>query len=206
MRIHCKSETDRDAEALFNSKAHETVRKIIDIAEDRLLEGQIEDPIEVEEFLCRFYIKEVADIVQGASWFMQGEATAGARSFLMKCLGGFSSRPHPLYRRLKGLHLWDCGNQLSFHTHYYFHRFSAILTQCYIEELHKPDNQVLTGAGHNGLFHLAAASLPGVREQINRELRRRGLPYDAAHVPVRHLERRMRALDVQALMIGKGLA
>jgi hypothetical protein len=78
------------------------------------------------------------------------------------------------------------------------------LTQRYTEELHRPDNSVLIGAGFNGILHLAAASLPGVREEVNRELRRRGLDYDAAKVPAAHLERRMRALGSSGRMIGKG--
>lgn len=199
-----KTEIDRDNEALFNDMAHEYVRKILNIAEDRLLEGQITDPIEVEEYLCRFYIEQVGDIVQGATCFLQSDATVGAEIFLLKCVGGFTEKPHPIRRFLKPNRLWACGNQLSFHTVTYFPRYRAILSQRYTEELHRPDNGVLIGAGFNGILHLAAASLPGVREEVNRELRRRGLNYDAAKVPAAHLERRMRALGSSGRMIGKG--
>jgi hypothetical protein len=199
-----KAENDRDREALFNDMAHEYVRKILNIGEDRLLEGQIADPIEVEEYLCRFYIEQVGSIIQGASWFLQSDATAGAEIFLFKCIGCFTERPHPIRKYLTPTRLRACGNQLSFHTTTYFPRYRAILTQRYIEELHRPDNNVLVGAGWNGVLHLAAASLPGVREEINRELRRRGLRYDAAKVPAAHLERRMRALGGHGWQIGKG--
>lgn len=57
-------------------------RKIIDIAEDKLIEFRIEDPVTVEEFLCRAYIEQVASIINGASWFMQSDATNGSRNFL----------------------------------------------------------------------------------------------------------------------------
>lgn len=199
-----KTEIDRDNEALFNDMAHEYVRKILNIAEDRLLERQITNPIEVEEYLCRFYIEEAAGIVQGASYFMQCDATSGAELFLLKCVGGFTERPHPIRKHLSPTRLRACGNQLSFHTATYFPRYRPILTQRYTEELHRPDNSVLIGAGFNGILHLAAASLPGVREEVNRELRRRGLDYDAAKVPAAHLERRMRALGSSGRMIGKG--
>lgn len=198
-----KTEIDRDKEALFNDMAHEYVRKILNIAEDRLLEGQITDPIEVEEYLCRFYIEQVGGIVQGATCFLQSDATVGAEIFLFKCIGCFTERPHPIRKHLTPTRLWACGNQLSFHAATYFPRYRAILTQRYIEELHQPDNNVLIGAGWNGILHLAAASLPGVREEINRELRRRGLDYDAAKVPAAHLERRMRALGGHGRQIGR---
>ncbi|MFC3179543.1 hypothetical protein [Cypionkella sinensis] len=199
-----KAKIDRDKEALFDDRAHEDVRKVLNVAEDKLLEGQIEDPIEIEEYLCRFYIEEVAGMVQGASWFLQCDATEGAENFLLKCVGGFTDKPHPIRRLLRPNRLRACGNQLSFHTATYFPRYRPILTQRYTEELHRPDNSVLIGAGFNGILHLAAASLPGVREEVNRELRRRGLDYDAAKVPAAHLERRMRALGSSGRMIGKG--
>lgn len=203
MKTEAERNKERDNDALFNDMAHELVRKIIDIAEDKLIEFRIEDPVAVEEFLCRAYIEQVASIINGASWFMQSDATNGSEIFLLKCLGAFSDKPHPFRRRLTATKLRACGNQLSFQTRAYFRRYPEILTQRYIEELHKPDNEVLIGAGHNGIFHLAAASLPGVREQINRELRRRGLPYDAAKVPTMHLARRMRSLGGQAQQIGR---
>lgn len=198
-----KTENQRDTDALFNDMAHEYVRKALNIAEDKLLERQIEDPIEVEEYLCRFYIEQVAGIISGASWFMQSDATIGAEIFLLKCLGGYTDNPHSFRRRMTVTRLNACGNQLSFHTHYYFPRYNAILTQRYIEEIQKPDNMALIGASWNGVFHLAAASLPGVRDEINRELRRRGLTYDAAKVPAKHMARRMRALASHGRMIGK---
>ena len=197
-----KTEMQRDNEALFNDSAHEYVRKTLNIAEDKLLERQIEDPAEVEEFLCRLYIEQVASIISGASWFMQSDATAGAEIFLWKCLGGYTDNPHPFRRRMTPTRLHACGNQLSFHTQYYFPRYPAILTQRYIEELQQPDNRVLIGAGWNGVLHLAAASLPGVREEVNRELRRRGLSYDAAKVPAKHMDRRLRAMGSRRGMIG----
>jgi hypothetical protein len=194
-----KTEIDRDNEALFNEKAHGYVRKILNIAEDKLLERQITDVVEIEEYLCRFYIEQVAGIIQGASCFLQGEATSGAGIFLWKCVGGYTDKPHPIRKRLRPPILWACGNQISFHTSYYFPRYTAILTQRYIEELQRADDAVLVGAGHNGILHLAAASLPGVEEEANRELRRRGLNYDAVKVPVNHFARRMRAIGKPAI-------
>jgi len=199
-----KTEIDRDNEALFNDMAHEYVRKILNIAEDRLLERQITNPIEVEEYLCRFYIEDAGSHIQGATYFLQSDATLGAEFFLLKCVGGFTERPHPIRKYLSPTRLRACGNQLSFHTTTYFPRYRAILTQRYVEELQQPDDRVLVGAGFNGILHLAAASLPGVREEMNRALRRRGLDYDAAKVPAAHLERRMRALGSSGRMIGKG--
>ncbi|MFE3837529.1 hypothetical protein [Pseudogemmobacter sonorensis] len=202
MRKKLKTDEDRDLDAMFNPVAHEMVRKVIDIAEDRLTSGGICDHRDTEEILCRVYIETVADIIKGASWFMQGEATAGAEYFLLKCLGSGTDRLHPLMKRMNATRSNACGNQLSFHSHYYFPRFHAILTQRYIEELQQPDDAVLIGASWNGIFHLAAAKLPGVKEQINRELRRRGLDYDAAIVPTKHLERQMRALGSHRRQIG----
>lgn len=194
-----RTETDRDNDAFFNNTAHELVRKILNIAEDRLLERQISDPVEVEEYVCRFFIEESAGIIHGASCFLQNDATLGAEIFLLKCLNSFAGGAHPMRRVLSATKLRTCGTQLSFHTSYYFPRFHAILTQRYIEELRKPDDAALIGAGHNGVFHFAAASLPGVKEEINRELRRLGLPYDAAKVPANHFARRMRAICKPAI-------
>lgn len=193
-----KTEFNRDNEALFNNMAHETVRQILNIAEDRLLQKQVSDPVEIEEFLCRAFIEQTAGIIQGGSWFLQSDATVGAEIFLLKCLDTFTGKPHRMRRRLTPVKLETCGRQLSIHTLYYFPRFHAILTQRYIEELQQPDDAALVGASWNGVFHLAAASLPGVKEEINRELRRRGLGYDAAKVPVNHFARRMRAIGKPA--------
>ena len=194
MRMKLRTDEDRDQDALFNPIAHEIVRKILNIAEDELLQRQILDPVQIEEYLCRFYIETVADIIKGASWFLQGEATSGAECFLLKCLKSGTDRPHPIFKRMNSSRSTACGNQLSFHTTYYFPRYPAILTQRYVEEIQQLDDGALAGASWNGIFHLAAASLPGVREEIDRELRRRGLRYDAARVPAKHLERRVRAL------------
>ena len=194
-----KSELNRDNEALFDNRAHEIVRQVLNVAEDKLLEGQISDPFEVEEYLCRFFIEDAAGAIQGSSWFEQGEATSGAETFLLKCVGGFTDKPHRMRRTLTPVKLRTCGTQLSFHTPYYFPRYHAILTQRCIEELQQPDDAALIGAGWNGIFHLAAASLPGIKEEINRELRRRGLTYDAAKVPATHLARRMRAIGKPAI-------
>lgn len=194
MKSEIERNKRRDNEALFNDMAHEVVRQVIDFAEDRLInEGNCE-PHEASEVACRAYIETVGDIVKGASWLTEGEAASGAEYFLLKCLGAYTKKPHPFRRRLTATRLRACGIQLYFHTHNYFPRFNAILTQRYTEELHKPDNEILLGAAYNGIFLFAAARLPGVQTQINRELRRRGLLHDAVHVSAFYRDRQMRVI------------
>ena len=200
--MRMKSDQDRDNEAKFNNPAHERVRAVLNIAEDYLIREGVCDPYDAEDVLCWRYIETVAGVINGASYFLQGEATAGAEIFLIEYLDTCPDERPLTLKRLTAAKMLECSNQLSFHTLTYFRNFNEILTRRLTEELHRPDDGALIGASWNGIFHFAAAKLPGVQEQINRELRRRGLDYDAAIVPTKHLERQMRALGSHRRQIG----
>lgn len=177
----------RETSIQFDRQAHEIIKELLNGCEDALVRNGHCKPEEVEEFLCREYIDQVASVLWGASYFLQSDASAAAEIFLSKLTGKmYSMGKHWRHSRA-------CGNQLSLHTAYYFRRYHDILTQVYVERLHAVDDNVLLGLNHDGVIQLAAASLPDVRDEVRREMRRRGLKYDALIVSDDDRDRRLNA-------------
>lgn len=157
----------------FNQKAHEIIRQMLNKCEDNLIRNNVCQAHEVEEYLCRHYLAQVASILGGASYFLQSDAAIGAEIFLSRLCGMYSMGRFERYTKI-------CGRQLSFHTVLYFRRYPETLTQMYIETMHGATDEQLRHLNKNGIVQLAAVSLPGVLEEHRRELRRRGI--DASNV------------------------
>ena len=171
----------------FDRQAHEIIMELLNECSDALVRTGFCKADEVEELLCREYIKQVASILWGASFFVEDDANAAAEIFLSNLTG----KPYSMGKHWR--HSEACGRQLSHHTAYYFRRYHDILTQVYVERLHLVDDRQILGLNHDGVIQLAAASLPNVREEVRREMRRRGLNYDAVVVFDDDLSRRLKS-------------
>lgn len=80
-------------------------------------------------------------------------------------------------------------SQLSTHTHVYFPDYPKLLRLAYLHILANTTD--LDAIRRSGVLMLAAATLPGVRTDIRRELRRRGATWDRTLVQDATLERRI---------------
>ena len=81
----------------------------------------------------------------------------------------------------------------------YFPRYFEFLTKAYIEVLRTVED--LTSVMSDGVILLTAGTLPGLRTDLRREFKRRGLTYDKALVPDDVLEGRMTRDRVRPVQI-----
>ena len=86
------------------------------------------------------------------------------------------------------------------HTNLYFPNFYKLLTISYTTILHSAES--LAELRNNGVLMLAAATLPGVRTEMRRELRRRGLPYEHLLVPDDVLSARLGVMAIPSIGFG----
>lgn len=172
--------------ASFDSRAHEVLRAMFDQVEDTLIRNGICEPNETEDYLCRELIAQLATTTFGVCNFNQREAEIGAEIFLSG-LRNIYSIPKRTAAFEKA-----CARQLTYHLTYYFRDYHATMTKAFIERLQESTTAELGGYKHAAFFQIAAATIPGVRDQIRREYRFRGLPAPML-VGDRVLEHRMKA-------------
>lgn len=82
-----------------------------------------------------------------------------------------------------------CASQLSTHTHVYFPDYPKLLRLAYLHLLANTTD--LDAIRRSGVLMLASASLPGVRTDIRRKLRRRGATWDRTIVQDATIEQRI---------------
>lgn len=155
--------------AYFNQRAHDLLINLLDIVEEELIRQKLCGPMETNEYLTAFYIKETSGFLRHASVYLPDEGRIAADIFISK----LAKQPRTA-RYMK--HATLCGHQLALHTELYFPRFAEMLTKAYVDVLRTCYDLrlVLT----DGVILLAAARLPGVQVELRREFRRRGLSYD----------------------------
>lgn len=154
----------------FDSRAHEVLREMFDQVEDTLIRDGICEPDETEDYLCREFIAQLATTTFGVCNFNQREAEIGGEIFLSGLRNIYSLPKHT------GAFEKACARQLTYHLTYYFRDYHATMTKAFIERLQESTTAELGGYKHTAFFQIAAATIPGVRDQIRREYRIRGLP------------------------------
>lgn len=159
---------------LFDEKAHELLSDLFDAAEDCLTRQGICGASEADEYLTLEYIKTCGEYIEHAATFLQSEGATASLLFISKLAelsdGGRSAK-----------YVQRCADQLSLHAGLYFPKFRKLLTASYLTVLHSIED--MGELQRSGILMLAAATLPGVRTELRREFRRRGLQYDRTLVP-----------------------
>ena len=155
--------------ATFNNNAHAIISEVLDEEEMRLFRADICPPHEASEYLTLDYIKTCSKCLEHSVMYLQNEERIGSDIFLAKIARGKVKRRFDLNARV-------CAEQLAAHTHVYFSEYLPTLRLTYLKILSETAD--VGTIMRNGVVMLAAASLPGVRTDIRRELRRRGYPYD----------------------------
>lgn len=169
----------------FNDKAHVIVAEIFDENERRLVRQGRCQPHEAMDYLTVAFIKESGEFLNHGTCYLENEGRIAADLFLW-----YLPKTKVKARYLRNDRI--CALQLHWHTHYYFHRYHPLLRQATLKLLaNLPD---IAAIDRNGVLHLAARTLPGVRTDINRERRRRGAESDRLIVPNDELERSLNRL------------
>jgi hypothetical protein len=178
---------------VFDQRTHELLIELFDAAEERMIELGMCQTVEADEYLTLEYIKTCGEFLQHAAAYLQSEGTIAADLFISK-LADISQNKR-IQRSSK-----KCALQLSMHTNLYFPNFYKLLTISYTTILHSAES--LAELRNNGVLMLAAATLPGVRTEMRRELRRRGLPYEHLLVPDDVLSARLGVMAIPSIGFG----
>lgn len=173
-----------------NRIAHDIVQSIANDTADRICNIEDCDLSIAEEMLGRSYIEAVGGFMDGASWFLQGEAETGSEILLTKICGSFLKAPSERRRITTAPRLRACGRQLSYYSKSYFPRYLDILSQVFTERLRSAELEKIRHINLDGIVKLAVADLPNADEEVRREARRRGLICSGNFVPLSHLARR----------------
>ncbi|MFC5738642.1 hypothetical protein [Sinirhodobacter huangdaonensis] len=180
----------------FDTKADVVIREIRNRCEDDLVRKNVCCIEDADEYLCRDYVRQVSSVVQGAQSFLPGDAVTGAEIFLSRMVGDYGMGKYWRFSE-------RCGKQLSLYADYYFRCYYEVLSMMYVETMQAADDKQIIELAHNGTILLAAASLPGVVNELRREFRRRGLNYDRFLVANKDLDMRLGVQRRRQGLIGK---
>lgn len=154
----------------FDDRLHATLAGLFDRAEEKLVAKGICQADRADEWLTVQYIKETGTVVWGGQTYLPNDEFIGADIFL-------SYIADAQFKKLSVRRRQNCARQLATHTQVYFPQYNAILRLTCLHVLHSTTGSDFE-VTHNGIVLLAAAKLPGVINDIRRELRRRGSKYD----------------------------
>lgn len=166
----------------FNDKAHVIVQDLLDYAEERVVRSGLCTPDYAVEYLALDYIKTCSDFIEHGAQYLETDERIGADLFLAKLPKG---RLKSRFERNKRA----CAVQLSTNTRMYFPEYHKLLRLALLHVLQSAPTA--EAVRWSGVVLLAAASLPNVRTDIRRELRRRGMVYDVTLVGDEALAKRI---------------
>lgn len=151
----------------FNEQADALLSDLLDRAEARLVRNGVCKNEMADEHMTLLYIGACAGLIKGAVQYLFNDEALGADIFLWQ-LGDRR------FKRWSTKRQQMCAVQLAGHTHVYFPKYHAILNLTFRHVLQtRADDR--HGIAHSGILLLAAATLPGARSAIRRELRRLGI-------------------------------
>lgn len=167
----------------FDDRLHEIITAALDRTETKMVANGVCAAEHADEFLTARYIEACAGIIVGGSTYMPNDERIGAEIFLTK-LGDAK------FNRISPRRQTKCAVHLTNHTHVYFPNYHAMLRQACTHVLHSTCGYEEIQS--NGAVLLASATLPGVRNDIRREFRRRGCDVDRLLVADKLYEQRMK--------------
>jgi hypothetical protein len=157
----------------FNDKAHVILQDMLDYAEEKVVRLGLSERCNAVEYLALDYIKTCAEFIEHSTQYLENDERIGADLFLAKLAKGPLAARFERNKRM-------CALQLSTNTRMYFPEYPKLLRLAMMHVIQSAaDAQAVRW---NGVVLLAAASLPNVRTDVRRELRRRGMDYDVTLV------------------------
>lgn len=169
--------------------AHSALTEIIWLAQDEVLARGFCAPEDVEQYMFDKYVDAVNTNMSGCSQYLLTEEQCAGESYIID-LCNFVGKP-ALSKRA-----WKMAAQLMCQPTLYFENYLHMLTTAYIRTLREiEDVKVLR---FNGVFLLAAASLPGWYHDARRELQRRGYRIEPTLVSDELSKQRIRAIEGRA--------
>lgn len=176
----------------FNSTTHGRLTEIMWLAEEEVLRRGFCAPDGVEQYLFGRYISAIDANLSGCGQYLLTEEQCAAESFIADLC---------IFVGKSTAGAWKMAAQLMCQPTYHFPNYLEMLTTAYIQTLREIED--VRALRHNGVFLLAAASLPGWEFDARRELSRRGYRIDLTLVGDELSKQRIRA--VQGLTpVGKG--
>ncbi|NTZ43617.1 hypothetical protein G7A66_11090 [Altererythrobacter sp. SALINAS58] len=166
----------------FDDKAHAILQDVLDYAEERLTREGSQAPDSATTYLTLEYINASRGLMSHASQYLESDEWAAAAIFL-------STLPWGRLKQRLDRNSSACARQLARNTCLYFPNFRLLLRLSLLQVLSSAEGPETIR--WNGIVLLAAASLPGVRADIRRELRRRGLAWDVTLVGDLIMEKRI---------------
>jgi hypothetical protein len=155
----------------FDDRAHLIVAEMIDATEEFALRNGRCVSEYASMYVCIQYIERCAGVLQNAHCYLENDAKLGAVLFLDDIAREVKT-PALLKRRYRRYDT-QCAQHLVDNVQDYFRSFKMLMRKCYLYMLNTCDDARLSRG--NGHLMLAAAMLPGVRTDIRRALRERGL-------------------------------
>lgn len=155
---------------MFDDAAHATLQMLLDRYENRLVTDDVCEPEEAHEFVTLEYIETCGGMLNHAQTYLEAEEVIGADIFLWKL-------NRILKMRKSDRQIRNAAKQLATHTHRYLPKFEQMLRLSLLQVLSETES--FEQLRWNGVVLLAAATLPGVRDDIRRELRRRGATFES---------------------------
>jgi len=170
----------------FNDKAHVILQDMLDYAEEKVVRLGLCQRADAVEYLALDYIRTCAEFLEHSTQYLESDERIGADLFLAKLAKG------PLRARFER-NKRMCALQLATNTRMYFPEYPKLLRLAMLHVIQSAaDAQAVRW---NGVVLLAAASLPNVRTDVRRELRRRGMDHDVTLVGDETLARRIDSRD-----------
>lgn len=178
---------------VFDDKAHSIISELLDNTEDWLVRHKKCEPQAANDRLAYDYIQRCADMIFGANVFLTNDERIATEFFMLE-LRGAKGKLRSARNRVA------CTAQLMQFQQLYFPNYQTVLRISFLSALSKigDKNRFIL----SGLIKLASAKLPGVRNDLRRELRRLGYPYDALLVADDTLERQLEQFKPDLLTIG----
>ena len=153
---------------------HSRLSELLDMAEDAILARGFCAPDEVESHMFKAYLRSVDANMSYCSQYLVTEEQCAGRSFIIDLCQKLGE---PKFMR----HAYKMAEQLINQPHFYFRHYEQMLTAEYLELLERAED--LDRLRFSGVILLAVASLPGVRSDIRRILRRRGVDGGERFIP-----------------------
>lgn len=150
----------------WNQKAHQYLTALLNDAEDWAVQDAHCVAIEAHEFWTVEYIQVHGSIQKHASWYVESEERIGANIFLSNI------RKSKIGRKLGRMPKGTAEQLMRFPT-VYFPNFVPILQIEFLRLLKTAENP--DQIAWHGIARMAAAYISGAQNDLDRELRRRGI-------------------------------
>ncbi len=169
---------------LHDAITHGRLMELFDMVEDELVGHNVYAQQEVRAYLTLKYIDLTASFLENCIAYLPAEEICAGEGFVLYLCEAAKAAKFKRHRR-------PMAQQLQAQTAMYFPRYDEMLTKKYQHVLRTTED--VMQLRFSGVIFLAAATLPGVREDIRCELRRKGLSYKVTLVLDKTLEQRMQA-------------